>query len=220
MKGPSEKIDFGVATVVPGWWRAPGFWLRIENTADGRFLVHRLPTFGRFRAAELVAHEARLVSRVLGYSKTYKPTTATAFSRNSDPSRIYLRTVFNDRWPVWFMIDRSEAPPIAADVANPLLRLCPAKPLAFSPSRSKVTPDLERQASLPATEQPSSVAEGIGCRPAPNKAEMIYVTQPLSGNQPKKFCLDCAIESFNLDNPPSRFGQIRSTFQHDGNSVP
>ena len=46
------------------------------------------------------------------------PTIATAFSLNKEPSRIYRRTVLTERCPVWFMIDRSEAPAAAADVAG------------------------------------------------------------------------------------------------------
>jgi hypothetical protein len=54
---------------------------------------------------------------------SYNPTIAAAFSRNSDPSFIYRRTVLTERWPVWFMMLRSEAPAAAAEVASPDLKL-------------------------------------------------------------------------------------------------
>src|SRR3984957_13121757 len=47
----------------------------------------------------------------------YSPTLAAAFSRNSEPSRIYLRRVASDRWPVWAMIARSGTP-VAAVAPN------------------------------------------------------------------------------------------------------
>src|SRR5215470_12653867 len=41
---------------------------------------------------------------------SYSPTFAAAFSRNSEPSRIYRRTTAELRCPVWFMMARSLAP--------------------------------------------------------------------------------------------------------------
>jgi hypothetical protein len=38
---------------------------------------------------------------------------------NSDPERMYRRTMVTERCPVWAMIARSEAPPAAAEVARP-----------------------------------------------------------------------------------------------------
>ena len=67
---------------------------------------------GAFRRSELVALD-------VADAAFYSPTTATAFSLNSDPSFIYLRTIFSERWPVCRMMDRSEAPAAAADVASP-----------------------------------------------------------------------------------------------------
>lgn len=49
----------------------------------------------------------------------YSPTRAAAFSMNSDPMRTYRLTIALERWPVWAMIERSEAPAIAAEVASP-----------------------------------------------------------------------------------------------------
>src|SRR5471030_1567365 len=43
----------------------------------------------------------------------YNPTVATAFSLNNDPSFIYRRTIFSERWPVCRIMDRSEAPAAA-----------------------------------------------------------------------------------------------------------
>ena len=42
-----------------------------------------------------------------------------ALSVNTDPDRMYLRTIASDRWPVVLMIDRSGAPAAAAEVARP-----------------------------------------------------------------------------------------------------
>ena len=51
-------------------------------------------------------------------STSQSPTLAAAFSRNSDPSRIYLRRVPSERWPVWAMMARSGTPAEAAAVAG------------------------------------------------------------------------------------------------------
>ena len=50
----------------------------------------------------------------------YSPTFAAAFSRKSDPSRMYLRKVARERWPVWAMMARSGTPAAAAAVARPV----------------------------------------------------------------------------------------------------
>ena len=50
----------------------------------------------------------------------------TAFSRKSEPSRMYFLTISAEQWPVWDMITRSEAPAAAALVAKPALNECPA----------------------------------------------------------------------------------------------
>ena len=55
----------------------------------------------------------------------YNPSFPALFSRNRLHSRIYLRTIWTDRCPVWFMMLRSLAPPIAAEVACPARRQCP-----------------------------------------------------------------------------------------------
>ena len=57
---------------------------------------------------------------------SYSPTLAAAFSRNSDPSRMYLRRVASDRWPVWAMMARSGTPAAAAAVARPARSEWPA----------------------------------------------------------------------------------------------
>ena len=64
----------------------------------------------------------------------HSPTTATAFSLNSDPSLIYRRTMLTDRCPVWFMIARSEAPASRRWLPDRLRRLCPAKWVASRPT--------------------------------------------------------------------------------------
>jgi hypothetical protein len=53
----------------------------------------------------------------------YSPTFAAAFSRNSEESLMYRRTIALDLWPVWAMMLRSLAPAIAAEVASPARRL-------------------------------------------------------------------------------------------------
>src|ERR1017187_6690546 len=55
---------------------------------------------------------------------------------NSDPFLIYRRTIAVLRCPVWFMIDRSDAPAAAALEARPERKLCPAKWEASSPNAS------------------------------------------------------------------------------------
>src|SRR5437870_3465516 len=45
---------------------------------------------------------------------------------NSSPSRMYRRTMATLRWRVCCMMSRSVAPPVAAEVARPARRLCPA----------------------------------------------------------------------------------------------
>jgi hypothetical protein len=42
------------------------------------------------------------------------PNFPALFSLNRLPSRIYLRIICTLRWPVWFIIDLSVAPAIAA----------------------------------------------------------------------------------------------------------
>ena len=61
-----------------------------------------------------------------GLLKSYNPTSAAAFSRKSDPSLIYLRRIGRLLWPVCPWITRSETPAIAAAVASPARKLCPA----------------------------------------------------------------------------------------------
>jgi hypothetical protein len=57
--------------------------------------------------------------------ETHSPTFAAAFSRNRFPSLMYLRTIALDFWPVWFMMVRSLAPAMAAEVASPARSECP-----------------------------------------------------------------------------------------------
>jgi hypothetical protein len=66
-----------------------------------------------------------------------RPTTAAAFSRNREASLMYLRTMFADLWPLWAMIDRSEAPATAAAVTRPARRLWPAYSAESSPAASQ-----------------------------------------------------------------------------------
>ena len=47
---------------------------------------------------------------------------------------MYLLTIAVDRCPVCFMMARSDAPPIAAAVASPDLRLCPANSAGSLPA--------------------------------------------------------------------------------------
>jgi hypothetical protein len=55
-----------------------------------------------------------------------QPQLAALLSRNKLPSRMYRRTICTLRCPVWFIIDRSDAPAIAAAVACPARSECPA----------------------------------------------------------------------------------------------
>ena len=64
----------------------------------------------------------------------YSPTLAAAFSLNKLPSRIYRLTIAVERCPVCFMMALSYAPPIAAAVANPDLKLCPANSAGSLPA--------------------------------------------------------------------------------------
>ena len=57
------------------------------------------------------------LSAIDGYN--YKPSFPALFSRNKLPSRMYRRTICTDLWPVCLMIERSDAPAIAAVVACP-----------------------------------------------------------------------------------------------------
>ena len=66
---------------------------------------------------------------------SYNPNLPALFSRNKLPSRIYRRTICMLRCPVWFMIERSDAPAIAALVACPARSECPAYFPESSPSR-------------------------------------------------------------------------------------
>ena len=56
----------------------------------------------------------------------HSPSRVAAFSRNRLPSRMQRRTIFSERCPVWFMMQRSLAPFAAAWVAWPDRRLWPA----------------------------------------------------------------------------------------------
>jgi hypothetical protein len=53
----------------------------------------------------------------------YNPSLPALFSRNRFPSRIYRLTICTDLCPVWFMIDRSLAPAIAALVGAQAIRV-------------------------------------------------------------------------------------------------
>jgi hypothetical protein len=61
---------------------------------------------------------------------TYNPSCAAAFSRKSEPTRMYRLTMFKLLCPVWAMMLLSDAPAIAAEVANP------DKLTAFATSRT------------------------------------------------------------------------------------
>ena len=65
----------------------------------------------------------------------YRPSFPALFSRNKLPSRIYRRTICTNRCPVWFMIDRSDAPAIAALVACPARRNAPHTSRRPGPAR-------------------------------------------------------------------------------------
>jgi hypothetical protein len=62
-------------------------------------------------------------------SRLYKPTLAAVFSRKSDPSRTYFRSVVSNRCPGCGMIARSGTP--AAAVARPERSECPARSLTW-----------------------------------------------------------------------------------------
>ena len=72
----------------------------------------------------------------LKFPPAYRPSLPALSSRNKLPSRIYRRTIWTDRCPVCFMIDRSEAPAIAAAVACPALREWPAYLAGSRPARA------------------------------------------------------------------------------------
>jgi hypothetical protein len=55
-----------------------------------------------------------------------KPNFPALFSRNKLPSRMQRLTICTLRWPVYFMIDRSDAPAIAALFARPARSEWPA----------------------------------------------------------------------------------------------
>ena len=63
-----------------------------------------LPRLFRFR---LTCHTAGMENRPFcgpnltsGSQANHSPNLAAAFSRNSDPFRMYRRTMFTERWPV------------------------------------------------------------------------------------------------------------------------
>jgi hypothetical protein len=63
-----------------------------------------------------------------------QPTFPAAFSKNKEPSRMYLRSVARLRWPVCAMMARSLTPAAAAAVAMPERRLWPARSAGVSPA--------------------------------------------------------------------------------------
>jgi hypothetical protein len=68
--------------------------------------------------------------------RDYNPNFPAEFSLNKLPSRMYLRTICTLRWAVWFMIDRSDAPAIAALVAWPARSEWPAYFPGSRPART------------------------------------------------------------------------------------
>src|SRR5918912_1888061 len=63
---------------------------------------------------------------VRGVVSRHRPTIPAGLEVNRLPSRMYFLTMSAERWPVWDMITRSEAPAAAAEVANPARKLWPA----------------------------------------------------------------------------------------------
>jgi hypothetical protein len=57
------------------------------------------------------------------FLQAHNPRLAAAFLRHIWPSRMYLRNIARERWPVCFMITSSVAPFIAAWVAKPERKL-------------------------------------------------------------------------------------------------
>jgi hypothetical protein len=57
---------------------------------------------------------------------------------------MYFLTMSAERWPVWDMITRAEAPAAAALVASPALNECPAYPRRIEPDRLRPTLDDQR----------------------------------------------------------------------------
>src|SRR5215467_5266451 len=70
-----------------------------------------------------VSEPPRPLTAFLNERIDYNVNFAAEFSRNKLASLMYRRTICADWWPVWFMIDRSDAPAIAALVACPARRL-------------------------------------------------------------------------------------------------
>ena len=115
-------------------WAAPG--LRIlfaPHTAMSKDAEHRshAEVWQRFAGKWAIStsrpgYSTVFCLSVVPLTRLYSPTFAAAFSRNSDPSRMYLRRVARDRWPVWAMMARSGTPAAAAAVARPARREWPA----------------------------------------------------------------------------------------------
>ena len=56
----------------------------------------------------------------------YSPSALAAFSRKSEPSRMYRRSIAVPLWPVCSAMTRSGTPAAAAEVARPARSECPA----------------------------------------------------------------------------------------------
>jgi hypothetical protein len=119
-----------------------------------------------------------------GEERGYSPLRAAALSWKRLPRRMYLRTCFKERWRVCSMMERSEAPPSAAEVASPERSECPEKRAGVETGRAGEPLDDSRQLVIGA---PS--------------ASLPYL--PSAGNKKPSVIPDCASQ------PPSpRTGQL------------
>lgn len=106
---PTEVREYTACTSAP---RAGGLWMK----GDLEFVVYQIGASPH----ERIAHPP---FSLLG---SYNPIFAAAFSRKSEPSRMYLRRVATERWPVWAIMARSGTPAAAAAVARPARSEWPA----------------------------------------------------------------------------------------------
>ena len=89
------------------------------------------------RPAQPVAREQLdRARRAYPPSWPYSPTALEAFSRNKEPSRMYLRSIAVPLWPVCSAMTRSGTPAAAAEVARPARSECPATSSGSSPARA------------------------------------------------------------------------------------
>jgi hypothetical protein len=79
-----------------------------DRSTDSR-QFHR-PDYNGWLSGRVLRRPATANSSAARENRLQSPSFAAALSRNSEPSRMYLRTVASDRWPVCFMMASSLAP--------------------------------------------------------------------------------------------------------------